>query len=371
MPTEEAHKLIEKYKAGNCNPSERSIIESWYNYQSAQRPALPELADSEALFARFKSSLPIVEKRKIPIRLPLKWGIGIAAMLAAVFFIKHYFVTEKKSRVEIQAGVVNISGKNAATLTLSDGTKIPLNDVSSGKVMKIRGLEITQTPDGKLIYAVKNSGGLSNGQNTLETQSGEQFELILSDKSRIFLNAKTSVKFPTSFAGLKERNIELDGEAYFEVEKDETKPFKVRTKDQSLTVLGTHFNVSAYMEDGIVKTALLEGKVKINANTILLPGQVANNKYGEIEISNSGVERETAWIKNDFFFQDESTEDVLREISRWYGISVNYEEPALKSIRLSGYISRNKSLDTVLERIANATDLKFVLKGKLLIVQKN
>lgn len=374
MDTRQAQELIQKYIEGKCTESEAALFESWYNMQSADNPEPEEIHHYDALYARLITSLPAGQPMPKSSSLSLNWKMvsGVAAAIAFIVIGIYFFspVLNKKPTVVLRSSSDLMPGKNAATLTLSNGKKIYISAATSGKLAETQGVAISKTAGGQLLYEVKSNDAGVAGFNTLETSNGERMEVILPDHSKVSLNAASSISYPSNFSNLKERKIRLSGEAYFEITKDKMHPFIVSTVHQEVRVLGTHFNVNAYPDEQLTKTTLLEGAVLINQQRLLKPGQLALNEGGNIKVTQANLEMETAWIRNDFYFDGEATESVMRKISRWYNISVIYSDNDLKLIPLSGHISSTRTLASVLERIGKAANLNFVVSGRQVTVEK-
>ncbi|MES2827392.1 MAG: FecR domain-containing protein [Bacteroidota bacterium] len=326
-----------------------------------------------------------------------KWIATAAAVLAITFGVWFYKYGKIASipRNDVAFDTDIAPGKNGATLTLANGKKIYINDVSAGQLAEASGVIISKTADGKIVYTVKEGKDGVIEYNTLETQNGEQTQVVLPDQSVVFLNAASSLRYPSSFGKLKDRRVELSGEGYFEIAKDKAHPFIVKTTNQSVEVLGTHFNVNAYGDEDAVKTTLLEGSVKIaslarndrqqsslrgvdpslssgqavrQSSVTLKPGQLASNYGNSIIVTEAITELETAWVKNDFYFRGESLENVMRDIARWYNVKITYTDQEIKTIPLIGQISRTKPLSAVLERIASAGRARFKIEGRQVTV---
>lgn len=256
-------------------------------------------------------------------------------------------------------------GGNRATLTLANGSTISLDSVHNGSLAHQGNSKILKMNNGRLIYhAAGGSDKSAVVYNTISTPRGGQYELILADGSKVWLNAASSLKFPASFAG-KNREVELTGEAYFEIAANKDKPFIVKTGQAKIQVLGTHFNVMAYNAE--IKTTLLEGSVKMNyksATATLKPGQQArvNTNQENIKVANVDVEEAVAWKNGLFQFNNTSLETIMQQISRWYDVEVLYADPA-PSRRFTGKMSRNVSLQHVL-KVLELSDVKFTLEGK-------
>ncbi|HEY0770016.1 MAG TPA: FecR domain-containing protein, partial [Sphingobacteriaceae bacterium] len=204
-------------------------------------------------------------------------------------------------------------GGNKAILTLADGSQIILDNAQDGTLTTQGNIAVSKSKDGQLVYKVGNShpstGTTEPVFNTIITPVGGQYQVILSDNTKVWLNASSSIRFPATFTG-NYRSVEIEGEAYFEVAADKKRPFKVLSDGQVIEVLGTHFNVNAYRDENKVKTTLLEGSVKISSgavSNIIKPGQQAQLVRGKesFQVINIDPEEAVAWKNGLFMFDDE------------------------------------------------------------------
>ncbi len=241
-----------------------------------------------------------------------------------------------------------------AFLTLSDGRKIELDSIATQTIND--GQVAIQNQNGSLTYG--NSDVIA--YNTMSTPKGGQYKLTLPDGTRVWLNAASSISFPTSFPG-NTREVNITGEAYFQVSKNVAKPFTVKTYKGEITVLGTSFNVNSYIDEPDVKTSLLEGSVRIS-NIVLKPGQA----YKGGKIITTDLDQDLAWKNNVFNFHHVKLVDAMRQVSRWYDVEVVYEG-RFSDIELGGEIGRSLTLKQVLSGLQDE-DLQFKLDGKKLIV---
>lgn len=316
---------------------------------------------------------PLIKKNRL-----LFWAKIAAAIL--IFFavgILHYHKAQqhsnfiaKRSKAALQHDA--LPGGNRATLTLSDGSVIKLDDKPNGMLTNEGTSKISKTANGKLIYnAIRfPSPNEVAKENIISTPRGGQYQIILSDGSKVWLNAASSLRFPAAFKG-KIRQVEITGEAYFEVAKNAQMPFIVKTRNAEVQVLGTHFNIMSYNDEAVSKTTLLEGAVKIktgNDANVLKPGDQARlNTNGQIEVvDNVDVEAETAWKSGIFSFKEAGIEDVMRQVARWYDVSVNYEGK-IPVKQLTGTISRNVKASELLSMLSY-TGINFKIEGKKIIV---
>ncbi len=308
---------------------------------------------------------------------------GVAAALVFVFIILYFFAKQKQdsfhSNLTAQRHGNDVDlGRNKAILTLADGSKISLTDAANGKLINRDGITITKTKEGELLCQVLNAPVFVNNQNqynTVSTPAGGQFQITLSDGSKIWLNAKSSLKYPVRF-GQTDRKVFLIGEAYFEIAKDQTRPFVVSTNGagggQEVKVLGTHFNINSYADEEATKTALIEGRVKITSGTaskILKPGQEAVVAADDILVNEVDVNQVIDWKNGNFCYRDESIYSVMRKLARWYDVDVIYEGK-VTDLRFGGEISKTKRLSEVLQVLETAGQIHFKIKGKRVTVMQ-
>ena len=277
-------------------------------------------------------------------------------------------------------------GGNKAILTLGDGSAIVLDSANNGKLVQQGGSVVNKTRDGELKYesAIGNRESAIS-YNTLSTPRGGQYQLVLPDGSKVWLNAASSIRFPTAFVG-NERKVEITGEAYFEVKPlirpagggQEKMPFVVKIVTPKgdvgeVKVLGTHFNVNAYDDEEAIKTTLLEGKVKVGnrQSAILKPGEqavlTADSRLTIHEKTDADLESIMAWKNGSFHFENADLKTVMRQLSRWYDIEVEYTG-AVKNEPLFMEVPRNTNLLDVLKVIETTANLKLKIEGKKVTV---
>jgi len=266
-----------------------------------------------------------------------------------------------------------------ATLILSNGSKILLNDKNNNIIENEKGFEISNTTS-SIIYKklILNSKTTTQVYNTLITPNRVKYQIQLEDGTKVWLNAASSIRYPVFFTGNK-RVVEITGEAYFEVVKDKNKPFKVlisggkKNKRLEVEVLGTHFNIEAYNKEDY-KISLIEGSVKVKEpqqeGLVLEKGQQAlmktNSNY--FEISKFDTTQALAWKNGLFIFNNESIQKIMMSVSKWYGVEVIYEGD-MSNKRFVGSISRDKTLSEVLKTLELTGTIKFEIKGKKVIIK--
>lgn len=271
-------------------------------------------------------------------------------------------------------------GSDRAVLSLADGTEILLDTAHRGALAQQGMIQVLKNDEGLLSYLPSPEKDLiSQGNllpNRIATPRGGQYRLVLSDGTRVWLNAATSLRFPVAFAN-NERRVELSGEAYFEVEKDAARPFRVQLSDHTeVEVLGTHFNIMSYDEEGVNKTTLVEGKVKVSAGNetkVLQPGDQAMNKGNKvIQLkNNTNTDQVLAWKKGLFDFSSDDLGSIALQLERWYGVDISFEGKVAQK-HISGVISRNNHLDTVLKMLEFTAGIHSRREGgKLFFFTKN
>lgn len=309
-----------------------------------------------------------------------KW-LSAAAILVIAVSGAYYFLSQQKKESTVASvkkttpdvmGDVRPGG-NKAILKLADGTSIALDDAANGTIAAQGNTTVQKLGDGELAYnktAQKISIPL---YNTISTPRGGQYSVALPDGSRVWLNAASSLYFPTAFTG-KERNVTLTGEAYFEIAHNSSMPFKVQVNNMTVEVLGTHFNIMAYDNEDATHTTLLEGSVKVTLDNNesdgikLVPGKQASLKKGSsaFNVHDTDTDIVTAWKNGMFQFNGDNIQTIMRQIERWYDVEVNYSGKIPQG-HYSGAVGRDNNLLKVL-RIFEETDLRFNVEGKKLTV---
>lgn len=373
--------LLEKYIEGKCTSEEQQLVENWYNQQaehlSDQLPA-PDYANARneiwlKLQSAKKTKTPILSIRR------LAAAAVLLICLGAGFYAYNLNVEKEKLHAARRRDLP--PGSNKAFLTLADGSRIALTDTGSKTIADQPGVRITSTHDGQVIYTQTGTTPGKSGKNllnTIETPKGGQYQLTLPDGTRVWLNAATRLKYPINFAGLQERRVELDGEAYFEVSPNKACPFRVASEGQEVEVLGTHFNISTYVDDKSQKTTLLEGSVKIaplgyveghalwHLSKTIKPGQQAIRNHGDFQIIQTDTVAAIAWKKGDFVF-NANIKTIMQQISRWYNVEVIYDGN-ITSEEFGGTISRSKNINEILTVLESTNRIHFKLEGRRITV---
>jgi hypothetical protein len=380
--------ILDKYQDGTASPAEKALIEEYYRrLEKAGTTELSveeEAALKDAMYQQIAAKVSSAKATIIPIKRKNYSLVAAAAVLVTLVGAGSYFwLLKKPATPPTQAGTVQVKpqdlppGRDAATLTLADGQTIIL-DSANGTISK-QGAATVINNNGRVSYA--NTGDETRPAvvyNKVSTARGNQYQLVLADGSKVWLNSASSLRFPTSFTGDR-REVELDGEGYFEIAKNAAKPFHVKTSTQDIEVLGTHFNVNAYNDEEVTKTTLLEGKVRVvkreTANgkenlIILQPGEQAiASEYSPFTIHHSpDLDQVMAWKNGWFEFDDTDIKTIMRQISRWYDVDIKYETKT-DNEKYGGRISRNLNLSNILKMLENY-GVHFRLERKTLTVIK-
>lgn len=389
MDRQEARLLLERYLAGQCTPEEEVRVKSWYQALEEEYAwGLDEAgraARGEQLKAKIDASLGF-QAQEIPV-VPVsrtRWlRIAAAAVLILTLGGGAWWLLDKKEVLPpspLTAALVNDAapGGNRAVLTLADGTHITLDSAQNGALAQQGGIKVMKVDSGQLAYEANTlqARGATVQFNTLKTPRGGSYGVTLPDGTRVWLNAASSLKYPTAFTG-NERKVILEGEAYFEVAGNAAQPFKVSVAAASadgmpmeVTVLGTRFNIMAYRDEKTINTTLIAGAVKVaqgNTERQLAPDQQAQvSATGEIAVRKDIHAADAAAWKNGLFhFQKADLPSVMRQIARWYDMDIVYE--GQPDIRLSGMISRNINVSEVLKLLAS-NGAHFRIAGKKIVV---
>ncbi len=350
--------------------------DTWEQVKHEKKQDMPLSRSNEVLNTITSSPMIKIMPNKI-----LGWrGVAIAASILLIASLSFYFysgnVVTNDSKIAIQQDIN--PAKNGATLTLANGKKILIKDALVGSIASQSGVKISKTADGQLIYVVSSEQsdertGTGVQYNTLSTTRGEQTQVRLPDGTLVFLNAESSLRFPTSFAKLEKRQVSLTGEGYFEVAKDKMHPFIVQTNQQEIEVLGTHFNVNSYKDESAIATTLMEGSVKIvsaGVQKVIKPGEQALNNNGSITVNTVDLESIIDWKNGDFYLDKVPFKVAMRKIARWYNVDVVYDVSILDDMEAGGWISRNSNLSSILKVIESSGLAHFKVEGRTIYVYK-
>ncbi len=384
--------LIEKYQSGTATAEERLRLNRWYHSfeDGSETLFVNENVSEQQLADRIRASLltTIHQTKEPAIRTGHRKKLFAAAAAILVFFCAGtYFListTPVKQNIASKPSAGRPSekdiapGGNKAVLTLADGSTIVLDSIQNGTISLQGNVDVQKLANGLLTYSINGKRISENDQafyNTISTPRGGQYHVTLADGTEVWLNAASSIRFPVLFTG-PDRKVEVTGETYFEVAKNKAMPFKVKAGLSEIEVVGTHFNVNAYADEPAIKTTLLEGAVKISAPVSVLtqapqflkPGQQAGiNEAGKISLfNNADLEEVMAWKNGRFHFKSADLKSILRQISRWYDVDIEYQGNV--NLHFTGQLTRNEYVSRVFEKLALTGEVHFRIEGKQIIV---
>jgi ferric-dicitrate binding protein FerR (iron transport regulator) len=392
--------LLKRYRLGTCTEEEKVWVEGWYSERRSKiyNPLTEEdeALAGERIYSNVMNRLAVETGNKvIPLwRKNKVWWVAAGTML--LMATAAYFLFNKKESVPEMVSTPTpetkpvMPGGNKALLTLADGSVIVLDSAANGALSQQGKTTVLKKQDGELVYKPGSNGYQEViAWNTISTPRGGQYQVVLPDGTKVWLNAVSSLRFPAGFTG-NERVVELTGEAYFEVASLTTKgvsqkvPFIVKIGTPSgaggeVEVLGTHFNIKAYHDEEAVKTTLLEGKVKVSTfggfddrsainHKFLNPGQQAQiAKNGQMIVDeDADVDEAVAWKNGRFQFTDADVEAVMREISRWYDVTIEYAGK-IPAEKFEGEIPRNSNITEVF-KILELSNVHCKIAGRKITV---
>jgi len=377
--TEEDHEFFVKWLQSAPEKQAEKILEKYTQYFEGLPEDKAELRLD--LIGKIEASLDELEQDTIePIKLWARFrkAIAIAASFLLISVLGIYFWQNSTSQ---QAVIVKTNrnepiikpGSNKAVLSLADGTQITLSDVPIGTISNIEGLTISKVKEGELLIKVTSTDQGTDHLNTITTPLGGQYSVVLPDGSHVWLNAASSLKFPSAFKK-SERIVELSGEGYFEIahinsSQKKALPFKVMVNNSMVEVLGTHFNIMAYQDEESTNTTLLEGSVRVvsgSESRLISPGQQARVS-SNIQVYKVDANQAVAWKSGNFNFSHENIRSIMRKIARWYNVSIEYRGAITKE-GFVGTMPRSESIEDVLNTLELTGTVHFKIEGRRIIV---
>lgn len=375
--------LFQAYIANNCTDDEREELMNLARlrenedamelliaeYQLSPRPQV-RLSDSKADEIFMKIVEQSKPAKKPVISMAYRWMVAAAAVLLLAVGAWWIWGSQQQTGIKHEpiahSKIQDVApGKDGAILTLANGQKIVLDSAANGNISNVAVKNGNQ-----LSYTNKVTG--KPEYNTMSTPVGRQFSLVLADGSKVWLNATSSITYPTAFDG-NERKVQITGEAYFEVAHNPSMPFIVSVNDMKVEVLGTHFNINSYADEDAIKTTLFQGKVRVSKNgkvAMLNPGQQAVVNNQSLNINNSpGLDEVIAWKNGKFSFGESTSLNVImRQLSRWYGVEVIYKDNVQQ--QFGGSISMQSNISQVLEKLQLTGKVHFTIEGNKVTVSK-
>lgn len=389
------HYLLKKYFSKTDTPAEREELSAllvqanddktlktlledlWMNYQpDEQMPSAmaDRYFDNILRYSAIPPTTEVVPMPRIPFYKRVWWRYAAAILLIAGAAI--YLIRDQRQTAIIPATIAQTlqdkpPGRPGAILTLADGSQVELDSLGTGVIAQQNGTQVV-LGNGQLAYAAESSAASQITYNTMHTPRGRQFQLLLPDGSKVWLNAATTLKYPTGFT-TGERIVEMEGEAYFEVAKDPSRPFRVKLpNNNTIEVLGTHFNVNSYTDEKNMTTTLLEGAVSVNAGSsqaILRPGEqaLAGPAQAPLKVvKHADIEQVMAWKNGYFHFDGLDLPAVMRQISRWYDVEVEFKGDVPRK-QFGGELPRAIGLQQLLKLIEFG-EIKLVVDGNHITV---
>ena len=309
-------------------------------------------------------------------RMTLRWSIAASIILLVGLFVGRT-INGVRDMHEEQVFVKNVMqpGTSKAILMMADGKEVVLEQGQNLNILLNERVRVATSNRG-IVYEEHGKGVVTEEYNKLTTPVGGEYSLVLSDGTKVFLNADSELKYPVEFSDGK-RIVDLKGEAYFEVHKDSSRPFVVRMNGAEVTVLGTSFNVNTYGDDGQIYTTLVTGSVRVSSvkngqAEVLKPGMqsVMDVQSGQLTVREVDVEPYVAWREGRFVFRAMTLDLIMRQLQRWYDFEVFYQNSELKDYEFRGVIKRDMDLDKVLSVIKATTNVDFEVKGKVITIIK-
>jgi transmembrane sensor len=375
--------LISGFLKDDLTESEHDELDQWIEASMTNQRLFEELTDKnnidkwldwkkklrvEEALQRVRSKIgktPQKPSSLIKILLPY---ISVAAMLALIITSVVILKNDHKEKPIIADTHEIAPGTDQATLTLGDGKMITLDSVENGNITKQGSSTIIKNDSGRLTYQPAANAPAEIVYNILSTPKGGQFQLVLPDGTRVWLNAASSLRYPTAFITEK-REVELTGEGYFEVAKDASHPFEVTANGTTTEVLGTHFNINAYSDEPTTGITLAEGSVKVNNALVIKPGEQAQiDATGKIIKAVADVRTVTGWKDGEFVFKNTPLKEVMLQVARWYDVGVSYKDNVSEHFNTT--IPRNVPVSKLLHLLEATGSVHFSVEKKNIEVLK-
>ena len=417
-PYFEQGSLIFKHLNGRLTEQEKEELDRWIQENDQNKALFARLTDEHNLVSQL-NDFSFSNKDEAWERIVLETGFrknshtsavyrswlkyAAAAILLIISGVTLFKILNTRDNMENQIAVTSqkpdlLPGKNKAVLTLADGSEILLDEVSKGQIARQENILITKTDDGQLVYTLNKTKNPESGTaaiptfNNISTPRGGQYKVILPDGSKVWLNAASTLKYPTEFSDTG-RKVELKGEAYFEIAKAEyikdgrkhRIPFLVLSAGQSVEVLGTRFNVNSYANERNVTTTLVEGSVRVISATnktdnirekagheiMLRPGEQSRLSLAGKDpvpvVSKADMDEVIAWKNGEFQFKNADIQTIMRQISRWYDVEVEFQGK-IPDTKYRGKIPRNVPVSQLFE-ILQTSGVNFKIEGRKIIVR--
>lgn len=389
--------LIIQFLKGKLSPAEEKMLNDWKEADEKNLELFNNLSNKDTLRQKLKTYHEIeTEEKERSKAMALerifpggrlihlskrgvwkRWATAAAVILAVSWGTYLMFFNKNSKPGIVKTALpdtIKTPETNKATITLANGQKVYLDSAGNGTLSLQGNIKLVKLADGEIAYQT-SSGNISRQieYNTLYNPRGSKIiSLTLNDGTKVWLNCESSLRYPTAFVG-NERKVEITGEAYFEVKKDNARKFFVMGNDVTTEVLGTHFNINAYPDESAMEITLLEGSVKVSSvtgkskqETVIRPGEQAQVAENIRVIKGANIEEVMAWKNGLFQFNKASLQEVMRQIARWYDVEISYERK-ISPLQFGGKLQRDLSLDQVLEGLEKS-QVHFRIEGRKVIV---
>lgn len=383
MDKKDAAELLARYQAGIATDEEKAQVEAWYAGLNEQAsPVSQQQVEEDAIWSRKQ-----LRQQHFPVRVIRRWPrmLAAAAVLALIATSVYWLIQQQqpgRPAVTATTTVKDIRpGGDKAILTLANGQQITLDDVQQGTVASQSGITITKTAQGQLVYTIASTkegqeAGDLNAINTITTPRGGQYQVVLPDGTHVWLNAASSLQYPVVFKP-SGRQVQLSGEACFEVAADKARPFRIVTdanhNHQLVEVLGTTLNINAYDDEAAIKTTLIDGAIRVkqqegDAGKLLKPGQQAVIQAAGFAVNEVDADAAIAWKNGYFVFDEEDLAGIMRKIARWYDVEIEYKDQHLRTERFNGTVSRYGLVSQVIKVLELTQVAHFTLAGNKIVI---
>ena len=382
---EKIKRIIVKSVLGTLTEEENFVLEEWLQEDDRNRVLYQKLSSTVELKHKYKQyeNIDVAgafrrNQRRLYQNVPnrvLKRILPYAAVVLLLFGGVFCFLMNRSGEVREEVPVALSAGGKYAELILANGQKVDLHE---GMEMKLRERSSNIQVKGNVVYYEENKDSVTLGEyNMIRTPLGGEYSLTLADGTKVWLNAMSELRYPVAF-GEGVREVELKGEAYFEVEKNEGKPFIVKTDEFNVRVLGTSFNISAYLDSPLAHTTLCSGHVRINDRTNpgkevdILPGEqlLFHRDNREISVREVDTDVFVSWREGFFQFDNNTVEEVFTILQRWYNIQVFYANVEVRQELFTGKLPRFDNLQIIIDLIERVSDLKIEVRGKMIYIDK-
>ena len=376
-----ADAIIVKALKGELSPKESSVFSEWLERSEENRKLFQRVSEERYLMREYEKFKRIDAKqawryiqRKQRRRLRLRVARYAAACVLAVGLVSGYFLLDMKSNGTMEAPLsqsVVQPGTGKAFLVVDEKKEIFLSKENTFSMRDSSGLQVEN--DSVTLYYHQTDtlvGRAKNEFHTLYTERGGEYSVMLADGTKVYVNSDSKLRYPIVFDSL-ERRVFLEGEAYFEVRRDEKRPFVVEMRGFSVDVLGTSFNVSNYQSDEVNGVVLVEGRVRVNKDGreyLLKPNEELVIKKDDVCVRKVNARNAISWKNDKFYFNDETLTMVMNTLTRWYDVDVVFANQSVRDYHFSGFVPKYEDIAKAFEILELTCDIKFVLQDRTVII---